>query len=105
MDEINEKSTKRAVAYPYVSMWGGIILSLAYLSFLIYVSIADAADRQIALTSFFIGVVYWSAMYVAKKRFAEGNMGAWGIRLVNIGGLFLFVFGSFAACLNGIRIV
>jgi len=95
---------KKNIKYPYVSMWIGIILSLAYLSFLIYVSIANAADRNIAFTSFFIGVVYWSAMYVAKKRFAEGNMGAWGVRLINIGGLLLFVFGSFAACLNGIRI-
>ncbi len=104
MHENNEKNTKATLRYPYASFWNGIALSLVYLSFLVYVGIANPANAEIALTSFFIWIVYWYAMYMAKKRFEEGNISVWGVRLVNIGGLFLFVFGSFAACLNGIRI-
>lgn len=96
MERHNKENSKRL--YPYLSMSIGIMLSLIIFWLLVEVDIQNDYKRNSALFGILLTSFYWYAIYIAHKRFYLGSIGVWGVRLVNIGGLFLFIFGSFISC-------
>ena len=103
MQAYDKADMKNNIKYPYISMWVGMILSLAYLLLLLFIGISNPSDIEIALPALFLAAFYWYAIYAAKKAFEQGKISAGGVRLVNLGGMLLFLFGSFAGCLSGIQ--
>jgi hypothetical protein len=93
----NEAPTPKS--YPVVSLVLGILLSLGYTGLLV------TATRPPELVfEVMILLVYWGAMFYAEGRFSEGSITVAKVRLINIGGFFLYFFASFGACLSGLRI-
>ena len=96
MERHNKENSKRV--YPYLSMILGIMSSLLITWLLVEADMQNDYKRNTALFGMFLAFFYWYAIYIAHKYFYLGSIGVWGVRLVNIGGLFLFVFGSFISC-------
>ena len=84
--------------YPNISMVIGVVLSLIYTSFIVSIF---PVNHNIVSTFLSVGflLVYWYAMYNAKKKFMTESFTVSEVRFVNIGGLFLFFFSTFFTCL------
>jgi len=84
--------------YPNISMVIGVVLSLIYTSFIVSIF---PVNHNIVSTFLSVGflLVYWYAMYTAKKKFMTESFTVSEARFVNIGGLFLFCFSTFFTCL------
>jgi len=96
-NEHNEAPVSKG--YPIVSLVIGMLLSLGYTGLLV------TATRPPELVfEVIILLAYWGVMFYAKGRFAEGSITVAKVRLINIGGFFLYFFASFGACLSGLRI-
>jgi len=83
--------------YPNISMIIGVVLSLMYALLIISILMGGHMMAYVFLT---VGLLsaYWYAMYTAKKKFITESFTVAQVRLVNVGGLFLFFFSSFYSC-------
>jgi len=89
--------------YPNISMVIGMLLSLMYTLLIAYIFIGNH-NVIFAFLSMVYLAVYWYAMHYAKKKFMTESFTVAKVRLINIGGFFLFFFATFFTCLNNVRI-